>query len=126
MHQKNLQENTDNKLIEFDEHGNRILFKKTNMLLQKWDNIILNYNGGILDIFFNGELVKSDIGVVHYYTLDSLTVGKNDGYEGGICSVVYYNKTLSRNNIHYIYTMLRDKQIPKTKEENTTIIKYDK
>ena len=126
MHQKGLKEHTENKLIEFDEHGNRILFKKENMLLQKWDNIILNYNGGILDIFFNGELVKSDIGVVHYYTLDSLTVGKNDGYEGGICSVVYYNKTLSRNNIHYIYTMLHDKQIPKTKEENTTIIKYDK
>jgi hypothetical protein len=126
MYQKDLQENTENKLLEFDEHGNRILFKKENMLLQKWDNIILNYNGGILDIFFNGELVKSDIGVVQYYTLDSLTVGTNDGYEGGICSVVYYNKTLSRNNIHYIYTMLHDKQIPKTKEENTTIIKIDK
>jgi hypothetical protein len=126
MHQKGLQEHTENKLIEFDEHGNRILFKKENMLLQKWDNIILNYNGGILDIFFNGELVKSDIGVVHYYTLDSLTVGKNDGYEGGICSVVYYNKTLSRNNIHYIYTVLHDKLIPITKEDNTTIIKYDK
>jgi hypothetical protein len=126
MHQKDLQENTENKLIEFDEHGNRILFKKENMLLQKWDNIILNYNGGILDIFFNGELVKSDIGVVHYYTLDSLTVGKNDGYEGGICSVVYYNKTLSRNNIHYIYTMLHDKPTPTTKEDNTTIIKFDK
>jgi hypothetical protein len=126
MHQKDLQKNTENKLIEFDEHGNRILFKKENMLLQKWHNIILNYNGGILDIFLNGELVKSDIGVVHYYTLDSLTVGKNDGYEGGICSVVYYNKTLSRNTVHTIYTMLHDKQIPKTKEENTTIIKFDK
>jgi len=126
MYQKDLQEHTENKLIEFDEHGNRILFKKENMLLQKWDNIILNYSGGILDIFFNGELVKSDIGVVHYYTLDSLTVGKNDGYEGGICSVVYYNKTLSRNTINYIYNTLHDKPTPTTKEDTTTIIKYDK
>jgi hypothetical protein len=126
MYQKDLQEHTENKLIEFDEHGHRILFKKENMLLQKWDNIILNYSGGILDIFFNGELVKSDIGVVHYYTLDSLTVGKNDGYEGGICSVVYYNKTLSRNTIHYIYNTLHNKPTPTTKEDTTTIIKYDK
>ena len=126
MYQKDLQKNNENKLIEFDEHGHRILFKKENMLLQKWDNIILNYNGGILDIFLNGELVKSDIGVVHYYTLDNLTVGENDGFEGGICSVVYYNRTLSSNNIHYIYKLLHDKKIPITKEDNTTIIKYDK
>jgi hypothetical protein len=126
MHQKDLQKNTENKLIEFDEHGNRILFKKENMLLQKWDNIILNYTGGILDIFLNGELVKSDIGVVHYYTLDSLTVGEDNGFEGGICSVVYYDKSLSSNNVYYIYTMLHDKKIPITKEENTTIITYDK
>ena len=119
MHQKDLQENTENKLIEFDEHGNRILFKKENMLLQKWNNIILNYNGGILDIFLNGELVKSDIGVAHYYTLDNLTVGENDGFKGGMCSVVYYNKTLSSNNIYYIYTLLHDKILPITTEDDT-------
>ena len=126
MYQKDLQKNNENKLIEFDEHGHRILFKKENMLLQKWDNIILNYTGGILDIFLNGELVKSDVGVVHYYTLDNLTVGENDGFEGGICSVVYFNRTLSSNNVHYIYKLLHDKNIPITKEDNTTIIKYDK
>lgn len=124
MKQKGLQETTENKLIEFDDEGNRILYKKENMLLQKWHNIILNYNGGILDIFLNGELTKSNTGVVEYYTLDSLTIGQNDGFKGGICNVVYYNKTLNRTNIDYIYNMLKNKNPPITKETDVTIVKY--
>ena len=72
--QKDLKNTTNNKLIDFDENGNRILYKNDNVLLQKWNNIIINYNGGILDIFLNGDLVKSDKGVVPYYKIDNLTI----------------------------------------------------
>ena len=123
MQQKDLQKTTNNKLIDFDEEGNRILYKNENVLLQKWNNIVINYNGGIFDIFLNGELVKSDNGVVPYYKLDNLTIGQDNGLKGGICNVVYFKRALNSANIYYLYNMVKDKQLPVLNYNNETIIK---
>jgi hypothetical protein len=123
MQQKDLKKTTNNKLLDFDEDGNRIVFIKHNILLQKWNNIIINYNGGILDIFLNGELVKSDIGVVPYYTLDNLTIGQDNGIKGGICNVVYFKRALTAMNIYFLYNMVKNKTLPVTNDSNTTITK---
>ena len=125
MEQKDLQKTTANKLTEFDDNGNRIIYINHNVLLQKWNNVIINYSGGILDIFLNGELVKSDIGVVPYYTLDNLTIGEDNGINGGICNVVYFNKALTSLNIYFLYNMIKDKKLPVTKDSNITIMKKD-
>jgi hypothetical protein len=123
INQKDLKQKTTNNLLDFDDEGNRILYKKDNVLLQKWNNIIINYNGGILDIFLNGELVKSDIGVVPYYTLDSLTIGKDGGINGGMCNVVYFNRPLTAMNVYILYNMIKNKQPPTTNDSNVTITK---
>jgi hypothetical protein len=123
MQQKDLKKTTKNKLIDFDENGNRIVFIQPNVLLQKWNNIIINYNGGILDIFINGELVKSDIGVVPYYTLDNLTIGEDNGIKGGICNVVYFKRALTATNIYVLYNMIKNKDLPVTNDSNITITK---
>lgn len=123
MQQKNLKEITNNKLIDFDEEGNRIIYKNTNFLLQKWNNIIINYNGGTLDIFINGQLVKSSNEVVPYYTFDNLTIGENDGIKGGICNVVYFRKPLTSSNIYYIYNSVKHRSPPVLNDSNATIIK---
>jgi len=113
VNQKNLEKYTD-KLVDFDENHNRIIYKNSNMLLQKWNNIIINYNGGILDVFLNGELVKSAMEVIPYFTLDNLTVGEKDGIKGGICNVIYFNKSLTATNIHFLYNSFKDKNPPIT------------
>ena len=95
------------------------------MLLQKWNNIIINYNGGVLDIFLNGELVKSENGVVPYYTLDNLTIGQDNGIKGGICSVVYFKRALTNSNIYYLYNMVKNKTIPAINDSNVTITSKD-
>jgi hypothetical protein len=123
--QKNLKEVTKNKLIDFDDNGNRIIYKNSNFLLQKWNNIIINYNGGVLDVFLNGELVKSDIGVVPYMTYDNLTIGEDDGIKGGICNVIYFKQALNSSNIYYLYNMVRNRSPPVLNESNTTIVKQD-
>ena len=123
MQQKDLKKTTKNKLIDFDEDGNRIIYVKHNLLLQKWNNIIINYNGGVLDVFLNGELVKSNIGVVPYYTLDSLTIGEENGIKGGMCNVVYFKRALTAMNIYFLYNMIKNKQLPVSNSSNITIIK---
>jgi hypothetical protein len=125
MQQKDLEKTTQNKNLIFDKNGNRIVYKNNNILLQKWNNFILNYNGGVLDIFLNGELVQSNIDVVPYYTLDNLTIGQENGVEGGICNVTYFKKPLTIMNIYYLYNLLKDKDPPIMEYNNKTIIKYD-
>ena len=111
----------NNNLLELDSNGNRIIYKKENFLLQKWNNIIINFTGGTLDIFLNGELVKSTNGVVPYMKLDSLTVGTEKGIGGGICNLVYFNKSLTSSNIYYIYNTVKDKTPPVPDNTELTI-----
>jgi hypothetical protein len=122
MEQKDLDKNTSNKLTNFDDNGNRIIYKNTNVLLQKWNNIIINYNGGVLDVFLNGELVKSDVGVVPYYTIDNLTIGENDGISGGISNVIYFKHALTASNVYYLYNTVKNKTPPTTNDSNETIL----
>jgi len=125
MEQKGLSKK-NNKLIDFDENGNRIIYKQNNVLLQKWNNIVINYTGGTLDIFFNNELVKSVIEVVPYMTLDNLTIGTDGGISGGICNVVYFKTPLTTSKMYILYNMVKDKTPPITTESNKTIIKIKK
>lgn len=122
MQQKDLKSVTDNKLIDFDEDNNRIIYINKNFLLQKWNNIIINYNGGTLDIFLNGELVKSSIEVVPYYTYDNLTIGENDGIKGGICNVVYFRRALTSINVYYLYNSVKNLTPPVLNDSNKTIM----
>jgi hypothetical protein len=114
----------DTKLL--DENGNRILYIKKDILLQKWNNIIINYNGGTLDIFYNGELAKSVIEVVPYMNFDVLTVGTKNGIHGGICNVNYFNESLNIQQIYYLYNLVKDNTPPISKNSEETIINIAK
>jgi len=122
MQQKDLKNLTHNTLLDFDHEDNRILFVQKDFLLQKWNNIIVNYNSGTLDIFLNGELVKSSIEVVPYHTFENLTIGEVNGIKGGICNVVYFSKALTASNVYYIYNTLKSKTPPVLNDSTETVI----
>jgi len=109
-------------LSELDENGSRIIYLKKDVLLQKWNNIILNYNGGTLDIFYNGKLVKSAIEVVPYLTYDTLVVGAKNGISGGIANVVYFKEPLDIFKVNNLYSSMKDKDPPSISMNNETII----
>jgi hypothetical protein len=122
---KNSDGSSINDASDYDSNGNRIIYKRPNILLQKWNNLVINYSGGTMDIFYNGELVKSSPNVVPYMTMDTLSVGENNGLNGGICNVVYFKNTLDSNQIYYLYNSVKNKTPPSlyssTKEFTNTL-----
>ena len=80
--------------------------------LQKWNNIVINYDGGHLDIFMNSKLVRSFPSVVPYMSFDQLTVGEDKGLGGGICNVVYFPASISRERIITNYKLLKNNNPP--------------
>jgi hypothetical protein len=98
--------------IELDEFDNRIVYKTQDFPMQRWNNVVINYSGGTLDIFFNGELVRSAIEIAPYIVNDSLVVGTTDGISGGICSLIYYKHTLTGLGIRKMYDSFKDKNPP--------------
>ena len=124
MDQKHLTKH--NKLIDFDESGNRIIYKQEKVMLQKWNNIVINYYGGTLDVFFNNELVKSAIEVVPYMKLDALTIGSAEGIIAGICNVQYFTKPIGTTNMYIMYHSVKDYNPPVIAQTNKTLMSITK
>ena len=113
----NAQTNTFSILVvsEFQEtREETIVYESKTFPLQKWNNVVINYLGGTMDIFLNGELVKSKISVVPYMSLDKLVVGQEDGIHGKVCNIVYFKQPLTTSKMYYLYNMVKDSTPPTT------------
>ena len=107
---------------EKDADGNRIIYKHPDVQLQKWNNIVINYNGGTLDVFYNGRLVKSAIEVVPYMKFDMLTVGTENGVMGNVANLMYFDHPLNIVTINTLYSSLKDKNPPVISENKESLI----
>ena len=106
---------------EFEEI---IIHKENGILLQKWNNVIINYYGGTLDIFINGKLIKSKINVVPYITNTALTVGEDDGISGDICNLIYYKSPMNKTDIYRMYNIFKNKNPPVINKSDTNIMNF--
>jgi hypothetical protein len=102
-----VQSNEENKDAE-----PRVIYTLNTVLLQKWNNVIINYIGGTIDVFYNGELVASTLNVSPYMSYDALTSGQDNGITGGICNLVYFTKSMTAKQIYYLYNILKDTSPP--------------
>ena len=90
----------------------KLIYQSDNILTQRWNNIIINYNGSTLDIFINNELVASQSNIVPYMYYDNVVTGSTSNFSGKICNVIYFNETLSKNTITFINEFYRQKNPP--------------
>jgi hypothetical protein len=88
------------------------VYKTTDVIYQKWNNIVVNYDAGDLDVFLNGVLVSSINGAVPYMSFETVVAGANNGIMGGVCNINYYTSTLSEKTIKTTYKSLRIKNFP--------------
>lgn len=89
-----------------------VLFETIKFPFQRWNNIVINYHGGTLDVFINKKLVSSTNNVVPYMSYDKITIGENDGVSGGCCNVTYFSSPLTLLNIGLTYEALKHKNPP--------------
>jgi len=90
----------------------KTLYESKDIKYQKWNNIVVNYDAGTMDVFINGLLVSSTPDIAPYMTYENVVVGQENGIQGGICNVVYYKHILSSSKINTAYKLLRNKDIP--------------
>ena len=81
------------------------IFEFNDIPYQRWNNIILNYEGGTLDIIINKQLVSSVVNITPVLYYNKVTSGANNGINGGIKDLIYYDKVLSKNDIYSIYSL---------------------
>lgn len=110
-HKKN-KKNKNNINQDKNEISDVIICKYPDVLLQKWNNIIINYSSGTLDIFMNGLLIKSSINVAPYINNTAVTIGMENGINGHISNLVYYPSPLNSNSINILYASLKSKNPP--------------
>ena len=81
------------------------IFRSGDIPFQRWNNIVINYDGGTMDVFLNGVLVASRQ-AAFYQSLENVIAGADKGIEGGISNVVFYDKILLPFQIDMAYKAL--------------------
>ena len=89
------------------------IYKTNNILFQRWNHIVMNYNYGQFDMFINNNLVTTTNFVPYMSSQEMLIVGSSDNDNvGGVCNMKYYNIPLSASKINSIYTKFHNKTTP--------------
>jgi len=85
---------------------------------QKWNNFVFNYKSNMVDLFVNGDLVKSfefsknDDIIPQYVISDEVSIGSKNGPNGAICNIVYNEQPLSKEHIVTSYNLLMTRNPP--------------
>ena len=99
-------------MLKTQGKNEKILYETKDFKMQRWNHIVINYDGSNLDIFINNELVSSNPGVIPYNQNTNITSGTNEGIRGGICNVRYFRDSLSRGKISWLYNSVKNLNPP--------------
>lgn len=80
--------------------------------LQKWTNVVVNFIGGTIDIFIDGQLLKSVGGIIPYMSQDNVVVGTQYGLYGKCCNIIYSGAPFTASEIYYLRYLVKDNNPP--------------
>ena len=107
------QTNTLRIKVKSGNDNENIVYENNEFKLQKWNHFVINVYEDMVDIHLNGDLIVSEKYDVSTWSLhQSIKVGDNEGLEGGICNVKYFNHPLSKPIIAFLYQIFKDKNPP--------------
>ena len=78
---------------------------------EKWNHIFVNYDKDTVDMYLNGELkttIPREEQTGGFFVGDILTIGQDNGLQGGIAKVVYYERPLLIHEIRNVYNYNKD------------------
>ena len=90
----------------------KIVYTTKNIPLQIWNNVVVNYVGGTLDVFINKDLVASVKNVVPYMSSDGIFIGDNHGISGAVANVPYFSHPISTSRRSFLYENLVNNDPP--------------
>jgi len=87
------------------KNEDHVIFSTSNILYQRWNHIVMNYNYGTFDLFINNNLVSTSGDIITYISPDEiLQVGFNTNSNlGGIAQLLYSEQPFSLNEIGSLY-----------------------
>jgi hypothetical protein len=91
---------------------NKTVYKTKTFPLQRWNNIVINYVGGTLDVFINKKLMASVTHVIPYMSSEGINIGDNTGISGTVANVTYFSSPIGTNKISLFYDNLVNKDPP--------------
>ena len=89
---------------ELDEAFTTIYSMK-NFRYQVWNNFVINYDGGTVDVFVNNILMASKGGIATPLDGGNIICGQNKGVLGGIKNTFLFDKVLSRSEVSTLYRL---------------------
>jgi hypothetical protein len=103
----------DNYIFQFSNTDDSIY--KISLPTQKWHNFVFNYNNSRVDLFINGKLERTyefSDNLPVYSSADEIIVGNENGLDGAICNVQYFNVPLTNTDIANLYNLYMMKNPP--------------
>ena len=76
-------------------HGPVVVAGYKGIRYQKWNNLVVTYQGGTTDVFLNGGIIGSKPSSVPMATPARAVVGHPDGIHGAVCDVRIFDTALS-------------------------------
>ena len=81
----------------------KTIYETTDFKYQKWLFFVVNYEDNVIDVFIDGILVGSQENVPPFFGDDKVSIGEENGIQGSIRDIYYYEKTRPPDAMQFMF-----------------------